>query len=171
MSSKLIPAMQRAFVSAGWAALRFNFRGVGRSEGTFDGGVGEVADVIGALGRIRKEVPEPSAVVGWSFGAIVAMNAVASDGNVASFVGVAPPVRAAFKGTFELPPIAAFDEARVRTLFVCGTRDPFCGVGDLQALAGQIPSAEVRVIDGADHFFSEQIDELCASVVGFVDKG
>jgi hypothetical protein len=171
MSSKLIPAMQRAFVSAGWTALRFNFRGVGRSDGAFGGGVDEVGDVAGALERIRADVPEPSAVVGWSFGALVALNAVARDGGVASFAGVAPPVRAAFKGTFELPPMAAFDEWKARALFVCGTRDPFCSPGDLSSLAAQIPSAEARVVDGADHFFSEQIDELCATVVGFVDEG
>jgi alpha/beta superfamily hydrolase len=171
MSSKLIPAMQRAFLAAGWAALRFNFRGVGRSEGTFEGGVGEVSDVLGALQRLRLDVPEPTAVVGWSFGSLVAMNAVAEDGHVDSFVGIAPPVRAAFEEKFELPPAADLGDWKVRSLFVCGTADPFCRPADLKAFAARVPSAEVRVIDGADHFFSEQLDDLCAMVVGFVDNG
>lgn len=171
MSSKLIPAMQRAFLAAGWGALRFNFRGVGRSEGSYEGGGGEVSDVLGALDRLRLEIPEPTAVVGWSFGSLVAMNAVAKDGPVDSFVGIAPPVRAAFETKFELPPVADLDGWKARSLFVCGTADPFCRPADLKAFAAQLPSAEVRVIDGADHFFSEQLEDLCDTVVGFVDAG
>lgn len=171
MSSKLIPAMQRAFIAAGWVALRFNFRGVGRSEGSYDGGVGEVSDVLAALERVRLEVSEPTAVVGWSFGSLVAMNAVAKDGPVDSFVGIAPPVRAAFETKFALPPAADLDDWKARSLLVCGTADPFCRPADLKAFASQLPSAEVRVVDGADHFFSEQLDDLCAMVVGFVDTG
>lgn len=170
MSSKLIPAFQRAFVAAGWTALRFNFRGVGRSEGSFGGGTEEVSDVLGALERVRSEVAGMVAVVGWSFGSLVAMNAVAADGGVSSYAGVAPPVRAAFEGTFALPPMAELDGWKARTLFVCGTEDPFCRPEDLKALAARVPSAEVRIIDGADHFFSDHIDELSTTVVGFVDE-
>jgi uncharacterized protein len=170
MSSKPIAVLHRALAAAGWAALRFNFRGVGRSEGTFGGGVDEVDDVLAALTRTRLEVSAPVAVVGWSFGSLVGMNAVARDGGVATYVGVAPPVRAAFKGTFELPPVAELDDWKARTLLVCGTKDPFCRREDLTALAAQLPSAEVRVIDGADHFFSEHLDELTSTVGGFVDE-
>lgn len=171
MSSKLIPSMQRALVAAGWAALRFNFRGVGRSEGRYGGGVDEVADVLGALARIREVIPSPTALVGWSFGALVAMNAVVEDGNVESFVAVAPPVRAAFTGIFELPTIANLDGWHARALFVCGTEDPFCRPADLKELASLVPGAEVRIIDGADHFFPVHIDELCDTVVEFVTGG
>ncbi|MGH2793205.1 MAG: alpha/beta hydrolase [Actinomycetota bacterium] len=170
MSSKLIPALQRALVAAGWAALRFNFRGVGRSEGSFDDGVGEVADVRGALARVREAVAEPAAVVGWSFGALVALNAVADDPGVAAYVGIAPPVRAAFEGTFILPQVSALDAWKARALLVGGTTDPFCRPDDLRALAGQLPSADVRVVEGADHFFSDHTDELTAIVTGFVDE-
>lgn len=168
MSSKPIPVLQRAFVAAGWVALRFNFRGVGRSEGSYGGGVDEVADVRGALERLRREVAEPVAVVGWSFGAVVAMNAVAGDGDVEAYAGLAPPVRSAFKGTFTLPAIAELDDWKARTLLVCGTEDPFCRPEDLGTLAAQLPSAEVRMIDGADHFFTDRLDEMADVVVGFV---
>ncbi len=168
MSSKPIPVLQRAFVASGWTALRFNFRGVGRSDGSFGGGVDEVSDVLGALGRLRQATPEPVSVVGWSFGAMVALNAVAGDGGVASYAGLAPPVRAAFKGTFALPPIAELDGWKARTLLVCGTEDPFCRADDVRALAARLPSAEVRIIDGADHFFTDRLEELATVVVGFV---
>lgn len=169
MSSKLIPALQRALVAAGWAALRFNFRGVGRSEGSFEGGGGEVADVAGALARVREVVPQPVAVVGWSFGALVGLNGAARDGAVSAYVGIAPPVRAAFEGTFELPDIAALDGWKGRALFVCGTTDPFCRPEDLRTLVDQVPGAQVHVVQGADHFFSEQADELSAVVSGFLN--
>jgi uncharacterized protein len=169
MSSSLVPAMQRALVSAGWAALRFNFRGVGRSDGSFDGGVGEVADVLGAIAFMRRTQDGPLAAVGWSFGALVALNAVAGDGEVASFTGVAPPVRRAMTGTMALPPIAALDGWRARAMIVCGDDDPVCRPKDAEALAAQLPSPhEVRVVAGANHFFSGREDELCDVVVAFV---
>jgi len=172
MSSKLVPALQRALVSAGWAALRFNFRGVGRSEGSFDGGDGEVADVLGALARVRKVVVDPTSVVGWSFGALVALNAVARDGAVSSYAGVAPPVRRALTGKMALPQVADLDRWSARSLLVCGTEDPFCRPADAEELARQLPPPTVvRVVPGADHFFEGSVDELCSIVVDFVAGG
>jgi uncharacterized protein len=169
MSSKLIPALQRTLVAAGWAALRFNFRGVGRSEGSYDGGAGEVSDVLGALARAREEVAAPTAIVGWSFGGLVGLNACARDGGVGSYVGVAPPVRRALTGKMELPPIAELDDWRARSLIVCGTEDPFCRPPDAEELVRQLPPpSQVRVVDGADHFFSDHVDELCDIVTEFV---
>ena len=154
---------------AGWAALRFNFRGVGRSEGSFDGGIGEVSDVLAAVDRVREVAPQRAAIVGWSFGAIVGLNAAASKDGIDSFAGIAPPARQAFAGTFELPAIASLDSWSARTLLVCGTADPFCRPADLERLAAQLPPpAEVRIVDGADHFFREQTPELCKLVVDFV---
>jgi hypothetical protein len=171
MSTRLIPALQRALVAAGWAALRFNFRGVGRSEGSYGGGVDEVNDAIGALARLRESVDPPHAVVGFSFGALVALNAVARDRGVDTFAGIAPPGQATFAGRFELPPIADLDGWEARTLLVCGTEDPYCRSEDLRRLAGLIPAAEVRVVDGADHLFTAQTDEVCSLVATFVTGG
>jgi uncharacterized protein len=172
MSSKLIPAMQRALTAAGWAALRFNFRGVGRSEGSYDHGVGEVADVIGALVRVREVIAEPSAIVGWSFGGLVGLNAAARDGAIACYAGVAPPVRRALTGKMELPAVAELDGWRARSMIVCGTQDPFCRRGDAEELVRQLPPpSEVRVVEGADHFFTGHVDELCEIVTAFVTGG
>ena len=171
MSSKLVPAAQRALVAAGWAVLRFNFRGVGRSEGSFDGGDGEAMDALGALGRIREVIAEPAAVVGWSFGAVVGLNAVALDGRASIYVGIAPPARRALKGKFDLPEIADLDRWTARSLIVCGTQDPFCRPRDAQQLAQLVPPpVRVEVVDGADHFFSEHLDRLCTIVTGFVTE-
>jgi alpha/beta superfamily hydrolase len=171
MSSRLIPALGRAFVAVGWAALRFNFRGVGASEGRFDGGVGEARDVAGALARARDAVPGPVAVVGWSFGALVGMNAAAADGRVTACVAVAPPCRPAFAERLDVPALERPDRLPARSLLVAGTADPFCRPEDLAALAARIPGAEVRLVDGADHFFDAHVHELSAAVVGFVAGG
>jgi len=172
MSSKVVPVLQRALVAAGWAALRFNFRGVGRSEGSFDGGDGEASDALGALGRIRAVIAEPTAVVGWSFGAVVGLNAVALDGRVSIYVGIAPPARRALTGTFALPEIADLDRWSARSLIVCGTEDPFCRPRDAEDLARQLPPPErVEVVEGANHFFSEHLDRLGTIVTGFVMEG
>ena len=169
MSSKLVPAMQRELVASGWVALRFNFRGVGRSEGSYDSGIGEIADVLGALERVREAAPDQTAVVGWSFGAIVGLNAAARDGRVASYAGVAPPVRRALTGKMELPQIAELDGWNARSLIVCGTEDPFCRPADAEELVRQLPPpAEVRVVQGADHFFEGHVEELCSIVASFV---
>jgi alpha/beta superfamily hydrolase len=169
MSSKLVPAIQRALVDAGWAALRFNFRGVGRSEGTFDGGDGEADDALAAIVRVREVVSTPLAVVGWSFGALVGLNATARDPGVAAYVGIAPPVRRALTGKLALPQIADLDGWTARSLIVCGTEDPFCRAEEAAELTRQLPPpADVEVIDGADHFFTDQVEQLSATVVRFV---
>lgn len=171
MSSKLVPAMQRELVAAGWAVLRFNFRGVGRSQGSFDGGEGEANDALGAIARVREVAGSPTAVVGWSFGALVALNAVARDGNVDSYVGVAPPLRRAMTGQLALPEVADLDHLSARSLIVCGTEDPFCRPAEASELARQLPSpARVEVVDGADHFFSEHSEKLCSIVARFVTE-
>jgi uncharacterized protein len=172
MSSKLVPAVQRALVAAGWAALRFNFRGVGRSEGSFDGGDGEASDAVAALERVREVIAGPTAVVGWSFGAVVGVNAVALDGRVSIYVGIAPPARRALKGKFALPEIVDLDRWNARSLIVCGTEDPFCRPPDAEELARQLPPpVRVEVVDGADHFFSEHVDRLCTIVTTSVTEG
>ena len=169
MSNALIPALQRALVAEGWAALRFNFRGVGRSEGSYEGGVGEVSDVAGALARVREVVDSPTAVAGWSFGALVGLNAVARDGAVAAYAGIAPPARRAMTSELDLPDVGVLDGWIARSLLVCGTEDPFCRRRDLEELAARLPQpVDVRTIAGADHFFVEQLDELCDVVTTFI---
>jgi alpha/beta superfamily hydrolase len=169
MSNALIPPIQRALVRAGWAALRFNFRGVGRSEGAYDRGRGELLDAHAALDLTARTVEgAPLAVVGWSFGALVGFAAAASDAHVVRYAGIAPPV--SWSATGDLP-IPTEDERRAfgkRALFVCGTNDPFCRAPGLRAWAAPIPGARVEVFDGQDHFFSTAVDELASEIARFI---
>jgi alpha/beta superfamily hydrolase len=166
MSSIVIPRLARGFVAAGWAALRFNFRGVGQSEGSFAGGVEEKADVAGALAFVRSEYPGvPSAVAGWSFGAIVALQAAIEDRELAAYVGIAPPLTAG--GAFAVPPLPDPIDWMARRMLVAGDQDPVCALNALTEAALRL-NAEVRLIRGADHAFSGHLDELTDTVVTFV---
>src|SRR5687768_10977976 len=103
MSSAMIPALQRGLIEAGLVALRFNFRGVGRSEGAYDGGRGETRDTLAAIERVRSVTGDaPLSVVGWSFGALIGLNAAVTAAGVGAFVAIAPPV--SWSATGELPP-------------------------------------------------------------------
>lgn len=168
MSNALLPPLQRALFAAGWAALRFNFRGVGRSEGTFDAGRGEIDDVAAALAFVRGEVPGvPVAVAGWSFGAIMGLIASVRDGGIVAYAGIAPPVSAASK--VELPALPAPESVgSMRTLFLCGTQDPVSQPSDVRALASRYGGSTV-VFDGSGHFFDGRHTEVADAVVRFFD--
>ncbi len=129
---------------AGYATLRFNFRGVGGSTGSHDKGEGEQDDIRAAGATLASRVPpgRPVGVIGYSFGAWTAARAMRP--------GDAPLGLIA-------PPLGMFDFERLgrdggRLLVVAGTRDPYCPLEALHRLA-RATGAEERVIEGADHFF------------------
>lgn len=166
MSSIVIPRVQRGFVAAGWAALRFNFRGVGNSEGSFAGGEDEPADVAGAMAYVRAELPGvPTAVCGWSFGAIVGLHAALEDRRVDAYVGIAPPLTAG--GSFAIPPLPDPGGWAARRLLVAGDVDAVCRIDALTEAALRL-GAQVRIVHGADHAFTGHLDELTETVVSFV---
>jgi len=170
MSSGPIPAIWRALGAAGWAALRFNFRGVGRSEGAYGRGVGEVLDAEGALALLEERYGErDAAVAGWSFGALVALQAALGDPRVRAYAGLAPPVRMSHEIDLPRTPDADRLEGwKGRALAVCGTEDPFCSPRALEEWAAAVPRMETRVLDGTDHFFTGRHDEVAAIVASFV---
>jgi uncharacterized protein len=133
----------------GLATLRFDFRGVGASTGTFDEGRGEQDDLIAALDRLAAMLPADAAVaaVGYSFGAAVAARA-AMRRAMAGVALIAPALA--------MPALASLgDLATVAgpLLIVAGTADPYCPLDALERLARSLPQATVRTVDGADHFF------------------
>jgi hypothetical protein len=165
MSNAMLPYLQRTLEARGWSSIRFNFRGVGRSEGSFDHGRGEARDVGAALRFAREQVPGvPAAVIGWSFGALVGLTAAAADGAEA-YVGIAPPLSVAPE--LDLPALPGPRDLGAwtrRSLIVCGSMDAFCSPDDAGRLASDL-GAGLSVVEGADHFFGGRLAEL-GDVVG-----
>jgi alpha/beta superfamily hydrolase len=150
MANNVVWTAVRALAARQMAALRFNFRGVGRSTGTYGGGVEEAADVVAALAFLKSRAPGPHYLVGYSFGAAVASRALLQGLAADGAVFMAPPI--AFMDLSFLPQVPHLK------LIVVGDRDELCPLASLEALltAGPAPSGEtlaIKVIQGADHFF------------------
>ena len=161
MTAPLMHKVAKGLVSRGLAVLRFNFRGVGLSTGTWDGGLGEIDDVAAAVARARQDHPvhEP-AIAGWSFGAATALAWQAREQDRSLMAGIAPPVRTEL--VERLPRPEALSPAS--RLLIVGDRDQFVTVADLQAYA-DVAGATVTVLNGSDHFFyfrEDRVAELVA---------
>jgi uncharacterized protein len=149
MRAPLLRSVTGRLVDAGLRVLRFNFRGVGGSEGGWGGGEGELLDVAAAVDHARDvHAGVPVHLAGWSFGAVMALHWQARAGDTSRYAGVAPPV--AHDDLVVLPDPAALSPAP--RLFVIGDRDRFCTVDDLRNYVGSV-EGRLEVIPGADHFF------------------
>jgi len=155
----------KALQSAGVAALRFNFRGVGRSTGSHDHGSGEQEDARAALFELERRFPGlPLVLGGFSFGATTALRVAARDPRVRAVLALGYPLlRAA-----DTAPLAAVRPPR---LFVQGEHDEF-GPGEaLRALVLPLaPPREIVIVPGADHYFSERLEELHSAVAGWAGR-
>ncbi|MGQ9572004.1 MAG: alpha/beta hydrolase [Dehalococcoidia bacterium] len=161
MGNNVVVAICEALAEASIGSLRFNYRGVGRSEGRYSGGVGERADASAALAYLRQlsQVEHDKVgVIGYSFGAMVAL--MAADEQVAAAVAISP----ASLGQ-GIPDLAV----RCPTLLITGDRDQFAPAASLETLAQMIgPQCEVAVVRGADHFWWGHERELAGRVVSFL---
>jgi hypothetical protein len=132
---------------AGLATLRFNFRGVGGSQGGHDGGRGEQDDVRAARAALSDQLGRGARVAlgGYSFGAWVVARVAAAAAEPAPLALIAPPL-----GMFAFD---FLDGYRDRVLLVAGTQDEYCSREDLGRLAKRLGTPTIRVIEGANHFF------------------
>jgi len=153
MANNVVWTATRAFAARGLAALRFNFRGVGRSTGTYGGGMEETADVGAALAFLKSRTSGPYYVVGYSFGAFVAGRALLDGLDADGAIFISPPI--AFMDLSFLPEVPGLK------LIAVGDKDELCPLESLEALLaeGQTKPA-VRVIQGADHFYGGGEEEL-----------
>ena len=153
MDNKVVQTLARAFVQTGWAALRFNFRGVGATEGEHDEGCGELDDM---LALTASEAPDgPLAIAGFSFGSFVASRAVQALWAVRSIekivlVGVAA-------SRFDVAVLPA--ESHERTLVIHGEHDDTVPLGSVLDWA-RPQSLPVTVVPGGGHFFHGQLPLL-----------
>ena len=144
----------------GCAVLRFNFRGVGRSGGSFDQGEGEKEDFRAALDYMAARYPGARLwAAGFSFGSWVALEVGAADDRVSALIGIAPPVATSISGMeYKFPNTLASTKPK---FFVQGEADEVCPIQGLWAFYGQLHEPkELVVIDGADHLFEGQTAEV-----------
>ena len=156
MHTKAVFQGTKGLVRAGCAVLRFNFRGVGGSEGTFDGGAGEKADFRAALDFMAARYPNlPIWAAGFSFGSWVALESGAVDPRVTTLIGIAPPVT---KQGYDFSNTKQSTKAK---FFVQGEADDICPLEDMWKFYGALPEPkELVVIDAADHLFDGHTTEV-----------
>ncbi len=160
MHNKVVYRATQALTRAGYDTLRFNFRGVGLSEGRYDAGRGEIEDFRAALDEAERTVGLPIVAGGFSFGSAVGLKASAQDSRLAAFVALGLPLATESGRLVPRPP------ASVPSLFVVGENDTFGPPEDLQRFLGG--THRMVVIPGADHFFEGQLERLGETISDFL---
>ena len=160
MHNNVVKAVSQAYREQGYSTLRFNFRGVEKSEGDFENGVGEQEDVKAALKTLGKKNMD---LAGYSFGAWVNALGLAKFEETQRFIMVSPPVSFINFSFLEYSP-------KIK-LIICGTRDE---IAEYKKVEKMLPKwndqALFRVIQGADHFYSGYEEELKEILREFLKK-
>jgi len=168
MHTKAVYRAAQALNEAGLAALRFNFRGVGASTGTHDDGIGERDDARAALDWLAARYPAmPLVAAGFSFGSMVALTVGASDPRVVALLGLGLPLDRDDRYDYTF-----LGRAAKPVLIVQGENDEF-GSGErvARALAGLGDHVTLARVPGADHYFTDQLDELKLAVRDWFVRG
>lgn len=164
MHNKVVFRAAAALNDAGLVTLRINFRGVGQSTGAHDEGDGEREDVRVGLDYLEAHYPAQEIILcGFSFGARVGLEVGISDDRVRRLISIGTPVD---KYDFSF-----LEQCRKPILFVHGQHDEYGNVERLRELVMRVARnapAELRVIEGAGHFFDEKLNELKSAITEWV---
>ncbi len=162
MHNKVVFRIARAFTDAGFAVLRFNFRGAGRSQGDHDAGRGEQEDLRAAMKFIQEKYSAAELwLAGFSFGSMVMLRAAACDDRIRAFIAAGVPV-----SKYDFSDIPRCNKPK---LFVQGSLDEYCSTQDIGKLFESLDEPkELKIIEGADHFFEAHLPELSAVVSAFI---
>ncbi|ALK08926.1 alpha/beta hydrolase [Blastochloris viridis] len=169
MNNQIVYQLYYLFVERGMSVLRFNFRGVGRSQGSFDHGQGELSDAASALDWVQSINPDARTcwIAGVSFGSWIGMQLLMRRPEVEGFISVA-----AMANLYDFSFLAPCPSSG---LFVHGERDSVTPVTAVQGLVEKLKTQrgiiiEQKVIPGANHFFEGRIDELIGTVGDYLDR-
>jgi alpha/beta superfamily hydrolase len=169
MNNQVVYALYYMFVERGFSVLRFNFRGVGRSQGYFDNGPGELSDAASALDWLQLQNPDARScwIAGVSFGTWIAMQLLMRRPEIDGFICVAPPANL-YDFSFLAPCPSS-------GLIVHGDKDAVVPHKDVSGLVDKLKTQkgiviEQKVIPGANHFFDAKIEALMQSVSAYLDK-
>jgi alpha/beta superfamily hydrolase len=165
MHNKVVFHAMKALNSFGFTVLRFNFRGVGASEGKHDNGVGEVEDVRAALEYMKSEFKLPLVFAGFSFGAAVGLQAACPDPEVEAIISIGTPVQAENR-VYQYNFLRQCGKPK---LFISGDHDQFASADELAELVRTVSEPKRLVlIEGGDHFFAGHLEEYRQAIEGWV---
>jgi len=169
MNNKVVYALYQNFVKRGFSTLRFNFRGVGRSQGQFDNGPGELSDAATALDWAQTYNPNAQTcwIAGFSFGAWVAMQLMMRRPEITGFISIAPP--ASIHDFSFLAPCPASG------MILHGDKDDMVPPSSVEKLTQKLQKQknieiDYRIIKGCDHFFQNHLKEMNDHVEDYLDK-
>ena len=169
MNNQIVYNCYYQFVNRGFSVLRFNFRGVGRSQGIFENGAGELSDAASALDWLQSFNREARIcwIAGVSFGAWISMQLLMRRPEISGFISVAPLAKHS-----DFPFLAPCPASG---LFVNGEKDTVIPPEAVHSLVSKLKTqkginVEHRVITGANHFFQDKIDELTKICSTYLDK-
>ncbi len=165
MNAPLLLALRDEMVGRRWNVVRFNFRGIGTSQGDSSTGTGEVQDALGAVDHARK-LGVPVALVGWSFGASVALRAAATIDELVGCVAIAPAIDQK-PGITEGVPQDVTPKCPV--LIVIGANDEQVAPASARRWA-TTHGATFGEMTGANHFFWAKYDDLAETVGAFLEE-
>lgn len=162
MHNKVVYRIAKVFQQEGFAVLRFNFRGTGKSQGEHDRGQGEQDDLRAALAFIESKYADAEIwVAGFSFGSGVALKVGCGDARVRALVAAGVPVSK--YDAYQVP------DCGKPKLFVQGSHDEFGSRADLEAAFASLSEPKaLKIIEGGDHFFEGHLDELSEAVRDFI---
>ena len=169
MNNKVVYNLFHAFVRRGYSVLRFNFRGVGRSQGEFDAGVGELSDAAAALDWIQTYNPDARNcwVAGFSFGAWIGMQLLMRRPEIEGFISVSPPA-SMYDFNFLAPCPSS-------GLIIQGTDDNVVEEEASAKLAEKLQAQKAIEVDyakikGASHFYENHMEEMVGTVEDYLNK-
>lgn len=165
MHTKAVFRITQALVDLGIPTLRFNFRGVGRSTGSYDHGRGEREDVRAALDYLAGVFPDvPLALGGFSFGSWVALPLGCADARVVQLIGAGVPLASL--------PVDTLAACAKYKLIVQGERDQYGPKDELvRWFASVADPKDLRIVEDADHFFTGRQAELVQAVTSYFQEG
>lgn len=168
MNHPIVLALYQSFVKRGFATLRFNFRGVGRSQGVFDNGIGELSDAASALDWLQQFNPEAQTtwVGGFSFGAWIGMQLLMRRPEIKGFISIAPPAN-----MYDFSFLAPCPSSGI---IVDGEADEVVPTAAVQKLVDKLKTQKHitihhSTIPGANHYFAQEMEPLMGEVDSYLD--
>jgi|TARA_Y100000814_G_scaffold233535_1_gene177403 alpha/beta superfamily hydrolase len=167
MNNRVVYTLYNAFADSGFSVLRFNFRGVGRSQGSYDSGAGELSDAAYAFDWLQQVNTTSNLcwIGGYSFGALIAMQLMMRRPEIEGFVSVAPPADSEDFSFLAPCPSSG--------IIIHGEDDTNVPLESVKKLASKLDgqkniSVRFQSIKGTDHFFKDKIEELSSAASTYI---